>query len=801
MIRKSTSSLPANSDPRKRRPRSHRSTPAGTPIPPHYNHQLDKLLIELSGTIASLPDERVDPALINSLRWLVRTLGADRSVFGFFKIDGSELTMTHCYSRPGISRIPASAMTQQCPRLLEELRLGEVIRFSRGDDLPSQAAAWGKYCRQQDLQSGMILPLCSHGSSRFVLTVSSLTKNLEWPNSILHPMWLIGNLMVGAVIRRRQETDLRNETELSLMQEHQFVDSVIESMPGNFFVLDEHGRLVRWNHNLERVYGFSAQELPGMEAAERLIPEDREKYETMVTTCLHTGSATSAYKGRTRDGQRIPFKTRAVRTQIGNGLYIIGVESDISEQMRTEDRLRQLSGCLIDNQEKERHRLAQELHDDIGQRLALLTAQLDLFFHSPKDGSGDHPCPIGIPSHLLDNMRVLASDVQKMAHGLHPAKLDQLGLPAALRSLCRDIANLKHFRMSWSVQDIARGLPPLTALCFYRLAQESLHNVVKHSAASEASVKLDVQGSELCLVVSDNGIGFDPQSESIRSGLGIISMKERLRQVSGTFLLRSKPGDGTRVEARAPWTGASGGYRYSPQEVVRREQVSRPTVFLVDDHTMMVDALRTMLAGAYNVVGVAANGREVLASLPQTNPDVVVLDMGMPLLNGLDTARQIRRLYPHIKLIMLTVDDDPDLAEAALQAGISGYLLKTSVGVELAGAIAAVFKGDRYVTQQMQSRMEEAFVRRGAATTSNRKRPLTVRQREVLQLLVEGRTMKEAAEILKLTSRTIAFHKYRIMELHALKTTADLIKFARDQRMLGAYDHAPPPRQSSRSSQ
>ncbi|MBX3300995.1 MAG: response regulator transcription factor [Nitrospira sp.] len=226
--------------------------------------------------------------------------------------------------------------------------------------------------------------------------------------------------------------------------------------------------------------------------------------------------------------------------------------------------------------------------------------------------------------------------------------------------------------------------------------------------------------------------------------------------------------------------------------------MSKPTVFLADDHTMFVDALHTMLAGVFDVVGVAADGREVLASLPATKPDVVVLDMGMPLLNGLDTARQIRRLYPHIKLIMLTVDDDPDLATEALEAGISGYLLKTSVGVELATAIAVVLKGGRYVTPKMQSRMEEVFVRWGTAL--NRKRPLTARQREVLQLLAEGRTMKEAAEILKLTSRTIAFHKYRIMELHALKTTADLIKFARDQKMLGAYDNAPHPHPSSRDS-
>jgi len=557
MPRKSTSTSPAKSDHRKRFPQSHRSIHAGVQVPAHCNHQLDNLLLELSGTMASLSDERVEPVLTDALRRLVEALGADRSVFGFFKIGSSELTMTHCYARPDVPRVPASAMTQQFPWLLVELGWGEVLRFSRPDDLPPKATALREYCRQQGLRSAVVLPLCTHGSSRFILTVSSLTKNLLWPNSILHPMWLIGNLLAGAVIHRRQETTRRNSDGSRPEEEHQLVDSVIESMPGNFFVMDEHGRLIRWNHSLERVYGFSAKELSGMDDAERLDPKDRAKHETMVKACLLTGSAMCAYEGRTKDGRRIPFQTRAVRTRIGNGIYIVGVESDMSEQRRTEDQLRLLSGCLIDNQEKERHRLAQELHDDIGQRLALLGAQLDLFFRWPRDSSGDSHTPIGVLDRLLDSIRVLASDVQKMAHGLHPAKLDQLGLPVALRSLCRDIGNLKRFRVHCSMETIGRGLPHLTALCLYRVAQESLHNVVKHSAATEVSVTLDIQRSELCLVIIDNGVGFDSELESNRSGIGIISMKERLRQASGDFFLQSKPGCGTRIEARVPWGGAS----------------------------------------------------------------------------------------------------------------------------------------------------------------------------------------------------------------------------------------------------
>jgi len=164
---------------------------------------------------------------------------------------------------------------------------------------------------------------------------------------------------------------------------------------------------------------------------------------------------------------------------------------------------------------------------------------------------------------------------------------------------------------------------------------------------------------------------------------------------------------------------------------------------VVEDDKDLNRQLVGALADAGFAVDAAADGEEGYF-LGDTEPyDVVILDMGMPLLNGLDTARQIRRLNPHIKLIMLTVDDDPDLAAEALRAGISGYLLKTSVGTELTDAIAATLKGDRYVTKQMLSRMEELFVRWG--TRSILKRSLTARQREVLQLLAEGRTMKEAA--------------------------------------------------------
>jgi DNA-binding NarL/FixJ family response regulator len=162
------------------------------------------------------------------------------------------------------------------------------------------------------------------------------------------------------------------------------------------------------------------------------------------------------------------------------------------------------------------------------------------------------------------------------------------------------------------------------------------------------------------------------------------------------------------------------------------------------------------------------------------------LDIGMPLLNGLDAARQLKQSMPAVKLIFLTMNEDPDLAKEALHIGASGYLLKTSAARELPEAIRAAVRGDTYITSLASQRMVESFVEGGRPGSG----ALTFRQREVLQLLAEGLSMKEAASVLRVTARTVAFHKYRVMQQFRLKSNAELIQFAIDQRLtLGASHH------------
>ena len=169
------------------------------------------------------------------------------------------------------------------------------------------------------------------------------------------------------------------------------------------------------------------------------------------------------------------------------------------------------------------------------------------------------------------------------------------------------------------------------------------------------------------------------------------------------------------------------------------------------------------------------DGRALVAAVEALNPDVVVLDISMPLLNGLDAGRQIKQKSRNVKLVYLTMNEDPDLAAEAFRAGASGYLLKSSAASELTTAIREVAQGRTYITPLVAAGLVEALQQPSDRRSGE---DLTPRQREVLQLLAEGRSMKEVASLLSLTPRTVAFHKYQMMEQLKVKSTAELIQYA-----------------------
>ena len=202
----------------------------------------------------------------------------------------------------------------------------------------------------------------------------------------------------------------------------------------------------------------------------------------------------------------------------------------------------------------------------------------------------------------------------------------------------------------------------------------------------------------------------------------------------------------------------------------------KPRVLLADDHRLLVEAFAKLLESECEIVGHVGDGLALLEAAPKLKPDVVVLDVAMPLLNGLDAGRKLKELMPDVRLIFVTMNEDPDLAVQAFRIGASGYLLKRSAGSELLLAIREVMERRHYVTPFVTKDLVGSFI--NSLEQAGTRRSLTPRQREVLQLLAEGRSMKEAATILSVSVRTIAFHKYRMMEQLDIKTTAELVQFA-----------------------
>ena len=221
-----------------------------------------------------------------------------------------------------------------------------------------------------------------------------------------------------------------------------------------------------------------------------------------------------------------------------------------------------------------------------------------------------------------------------------------------------------------------------------------------------------------------------------------------------------------------------------PERPLRTVLTPPPRVLLADDHTLVLAAFQNMLEPEYQVVGAVADGRSLVNAARRLKPDLIVADFYMPLLNGLDAARLILQELPAVRLVVLTMDQDPDLAASAFRMGVSGYLLKNSAGAELKRCLAEVRCGRRYLTPAIArgSIADLLLLSENEAGTQ----ALSEREREVVQLLAEGRPMKQVADILAISPRTVQFHKYRVMERFHLRSSAEVVQFAIHNKLIAA---------------
>jgi signal transduction histidine kinase len=239
----------------------------------------------------------------------------------------------------------------------------------------------------------------------------------------------------------------------------------------------------------------------------------------------------------------------------GRIVQLHGAVQDIAERRAAEEKLRYMSGQLIAAHEEERTRIARELHDDLSQRMALLQVNVQELQQSATGLSSAVRQKLHNIADIADEV---SSNIHGLSHRLHPSKLDVLGLVPSLAGLCRELSESHHLRVQFLHDRIPKKIPKDVSLCLFRIAQEALRNVVKHSGAIEVNVELFGFDDRIELRVSDSGVGFDPDSEKGRRGLGLLSMSERLRLIGGDLTVESAPSHGTQIWVRAP-VAATGG--------------------------------------------------------------------------------------------------------------------------------------------------------------------------------------------------------------------------------------------------
>ncbi len=357
---------------------------------------------------------------------------------------------------------------------------------------------------------------------------------------------LIVGLLIERANRRRAEGRFRQ---------------VVAAAPNGMIMVGRDGRIALANHEAEALFGYQADELLGQPVEVLVPPPSRDRHPALRDQFFQApasrpmGAGRELF-GRRKDGTEFPVEVGLNPIRTAEGSFILASVIDITERKRAEEvmresqsELRALTGRLLQAQETERRRIARELHDDLNQSLALIAVELDLLAQNPP---GPGAPPDGRLHELSGRVKQISSAVNGLSHHLHPNKLEQLGLVAALRSLCGDLGEAHGLGIDFAADGVPASIPGDTALCLYRITQEALRNVIKHSGARHARVELSGSPDGVSLRISDDGSGFDPASAAGKGGLGLASMRERLHLVGGEIAVDARPSGGARIEVRTP---------------------------------------------------------------------------------------------------------------------------------------------------------------------------------------------------------------------------------------------------------
>jgi PAS domain S-box-containing protein len=333
--------------------------------------------------------------------------------------------------------------------------------------------------------------------------------------------------------------------------------TLFEKANDAIFLENEDDEIVAVNQRACDLLGYSREELLAMKVPDLQAPEVKGQLGTVIKAEL-TNHRDHVFEGLDvhRNGTRIPVEIANSTIDDNGRRLVLSIVRDVTQRRRAEEELREnqrelqlLSGQLLKAQEMERRRIARELHDDLNQDLSLLSVELDLLGQKPPD-SAEQLC--SRTRALSARVKQLSSVVHGLSHQLHPAKLEQLGLVPAVQGLCRELSQSYGLPIDFSHEEVPQEVPFDLALCLYRIAQEALQNVIKHSGASRAELRLFRTDGTMALQIMDDGVGFDTSLVNTKEGLGLASMRERLRLLHGEIAIARRPSGGTQIVVKVP---------------------------------------------------------------------------------------------------------------------------------------------------------------------------------------------------------------------------------------------------------
>jgi PAS domain S-box-containing protein len=504
--------------------------------------QFETLISETSARFINLPPEQIATQIERGLGRVRTFLNVDRVTLYDRSEPGMEFRALHYAPLDNASLLFPSLTEKTFPWAMNAIKGGEALLVEHMDQLPKEAAIEREVARQGIL-SFAVIPLKAEEMVLGLLVLATTRKHRGWPKDLVRQLQILGDIFYQAALRQRAEEAARES-------ERRFV-LVADSAPMLVWMAGTDKRCTYFNKGWLDFTGRPLEQELGDGWTTGVHPEDLARCMNMYSQAFDDRKDFKLeYRLRRHDGEyRWIMDCGAVRyTPDGSFCGYIGSCIDITDLKRSQQELEELSGRLIHAQEEERKRVARELHDNFGQRLTVLSMELAQRLAAPQTPEQVSDCL----HDLSDKLKEISRAMNSTAHQLHSSHLEVLGLVSAVQGLCDEFSRQYGIRASFIHGTMPAHVPSDVALCLFRIVQEGLQNVAKHSGALSCEVTLHGTREGIHLGIKDPGIGFDPARLKLKPGLGFVSMRERLRMVGGEMTVESNPSRGTEVTVRVP---------------------------------------------------------------------------------------------------------------------------------------------------------------------------------------------------------------------------------------------------------